>query len=289
MKRRITQLLSAVLANSYFLGWKRGSIYQGSLKQVCVPFLNCYSCPGALGACPVGAFQSLLAARTKTFSLYILGFLAAVGALGGRFVCGWLCPFGLVQELLHKLSRLRLQIPRLLELGKYLVLILTLALPLLWRNPLTGLAEPYFCKFICPAGTLEAGIPLTALNPNLAALTGWLFSWKVLFLLIVLVVSIFIWRPFCRTLCPLGAFYGLLNRFSIWRLRVDTHQCVNCGACSRACKAALTPYRNPNSGACVRCLECISACPTHALSFSRDHRVGIPNRHSARPPIKLGR
>jgi len=254
------------VANGYLPGWLKGTIYQGRLKSICVPFLNCYSCPGALGSCPVGALQSLLAGWSRTLSLYVSGFLLAVGALGGRFICGWLCPFGLVQELVHS-PRRRRQLPRLLQKLKYGVLGLTVALPLFWRN-FAGLAEPYFCKFICPAGTLGAGIPLIVRNSQLAALAGWLFGWKLLVLVLIIIAAYFYWRPFCRVLCPLGAFYGLLNRLSIWQLRLDSSRCINCGVCARRCPAALQPQVRPNSSECVRCLECVGVCPTKALLFS---------------------
>lgn len=277
MRRRTVQFLSAILANAYIPGWLKGTIYQGRLKSVCVPFLNCYSCPGALGSCPVGAFQSLAAGFSKTVSLYIIGLVTAIGALGGRFVCGWLCPFGLVQDLLHRLTRIRLRIPRVFEGLKFLVLGLTVLLPFYWRD-VTGLAEPYFCKYICPAGTLGAGMPLVTMNPQLAALTGWLFDWKMGVLLAIVVASLFFWRPFCRTLCPLGAFYGLFNRFSIWKLRVEKASCTSCGACSRRCPANLTPHQQPNSSSCVRCLECVDSCPSHSLCFSREPK-------DAKPPV----
>lgn len=266
-RRPLTQLLSAILSNAYLPGWLKGKIYQGELKIVCVPFLNCYSCPGALGSCPVGAFQSLAAGFSKTVSLYVIGLVMAVGALVGRFACGWLCPFGLIQELLFRLNRLRYSIPSWMTRIKYLVLALTVTLPFLWRSAI-GLAEPYFCKYICPAGTLEGGIPLISLNPRLAALVGGLFSWKVLVLVAILLWSVAAWRPFCRVLCPLGAFYGLFNQLSIWRLRLDSHQCTNCGACMRHCPAELLPMQNANSAECVRCLQCVRACPRGALSFS---------------------
>jgi polyferredoxin len=262
-----------------------GTIYQGKLKTVCVPFLNCYSCPGALGSCPIGAWQSLAAGFSRTASLYVLGIVTAVGALGGRLVCGWLCPFGLIQELLSRLSRWRLQIPRWLLPGKYVMLVLTVLLPFYWRGA-TGLAEPYFCKYVCPAGTLEGGIPLVSMNPQLAALTGWLFDWKVLLLAFFLLWSVVSWRPFCRTACPLGAFYGLLNRLSIWRLRIEQSACTHCAACSRQCPAGLHPEQDQNSPECVRCLQCVGSCPQGALTFSRQAEKrsrGTRERRIARP------
>lgn len=268
MRRRLTQFTTAILANSYFPGFLQARIYRGPLKAVCVPFLNCYSCPGAWGSCPVGSFQSLAAGFSQTVSLYVLGVLTAVGALGGRVVCGWLCPFGLFQDILYGLKTRKWQLPRAAEYVKFIVLGLTVTLPFVWRSAV-GIAEPYFCKYICPAGTLEAGLPLVFLRPELRELMGPVFLVKLAILAALILAGIVIWRPFCRVLCPLGAFYGLFNHLSLWRLQVDQSLCTGCHACSRRCSAGLVPHKDPNSSACVRCLECAKACPTGALTFSR--------------------
>ncbi len=271
--RRGVQWLALLLANPKLTNFTSGRIVQGPSKSVCVPFLNCYSCPAAIGACPVGAFQSVAAGMSRTVSLYIIGFLTAAGAVAGRLVCGWLCPFGLIQELLHRLRprRWHVRLPKFIEAMRYPVLVLTVLLPFYWRSAV-GLAEPYFCKYICPAGTLEAGLPLVSRRPELAALIGPLFGWKAFVLAVVLIASILIWRPFCRTFCPLGAFYGLFNRVSLLRLRCDAGRCTSCRACARRCPVDLEPFVEPNSSRCVRCLECTKVCPTQALRF------GIPGK-----------
>ena len=102
-RRRYIQLLAAVLMNAHITGFYEGKIYQGKLKAVCTPGLNCYSCPGAYLSCPLGSFQSALVANRNKVPYYVLGMLLLFGALFGRFICGFLCPFGLIQELLYKL------------------------------------------------------------------------------------------------------------------------------------------------------------------------------------------
>ena len=101
--RTVVQLCWTALTNGYAAGFAKGTIYKGELKRVCVPGLNCYSCPGALGACPIGSLQAVLGDRNHWFSFYVVGFLLFFGAVLGRFVCGWLCPFGLAQDLLAKI------------------------------------------------------------------------------------------------------------------------------------------------------------------------------------------
>ena len=276
MGKRLRKLVQAgwgLLSNGYVKGFLPGgpSIYTGPLKRFCVPGLNCYSCPGALGACPIGALQSALTARRRRFPLYVLGWLAAIGLLVGRFVCGWLCLFGLVQELLYKIPTPKLRIPdkidRPLRYLKYGVLaLLVVGLPLLWRGEY-GAGVPFFCEYLCPVGTLEGGVPLVLLNDVLRPALGWLFRWKLLILIVCILSSIFIYRPFCKYLCPLGAFYALFQRVSLIRMKVDASACVNCGKCAGVCPMQVDPSKTPNRAECIRCGECLRACPADALSF----------------------
>ena len=267
--RTLVQLAFAALTNGYAAGFAQGKIYRGPGKLVCVPGLNCYSCPGAVGSCPLGSLQAVLTGRTHKFPFYVLGFLLLFGALFGRLVCGWLCPFGLVQDLLHKIPFVkklrRLPGERVLRYLKYAVLVgFVIVLPLTVLD-IVGQGQPWFCKYICPSGTLFAGIPLIASNPPLRAALGWLFTWKAAILLALVLLSIVLWRPFCRYLCPLGAIYGLFNPVAVYRFRIDEGRCTDCGACKAACKLDIDVRRTPNSAECVRCGTCRRACPHGAI------------------------
>ena len=81
----------------------------------------------------------------------------------------------------------------------------------------------------------------------LASAPRWakLFTWKACILLAVIMGSVVFYRPFCKWLCPLGAFYALLNKVSLFQMRVDTHKCVSCGACARACKMDVDITKTP--------------------------------------------
>jgi ferredoxin-type protein NapH len=267
--RHIVQLGFTALTNGYAAGFLQGKIYTGDLKRFCVPGLSCYSCPGAFGACPVGALQSVLTSRTLNFSYYVVGFLVMVGALLGRFVCGWLCPFGLVQDLLYKIPFVkkmkRLPGDRWLKYLRYVILAVFVVLLPIFVLDISGLGKPWFCAYICPAGTLMAGIPLVSLNPELRAVLGWLFDWKVLLLIVFVVLSVVDYRPFCRYVCPLGAIYSPFNKIALYRFRIDADKCTNCKACQRACKFGIPVYDEPNSAECIRCGDCRRACPTGAI------------------------
>lgn len=267
--RHWVQLGFAAATNSYVPGYLQGTIYSGRLKSVCVPGLNCYSCPGAYGACPIGSLQAVLNSRDYSFSYYVAGFLVAFGALLGRFVCGWLCPFGLVQDLLYKIPFVKklktLHGDRILRYLKYAILLgFVILLPMLAVD-FIGQGQPWFCKYICPSGTLLAGLPLVSLNDGLWAAAGSLFTWKVSLLVVLLLLSVIAFRPFCRYICPLGAIYGLFNPVALYRYRVDESACTKCKACERVCPSGIPTYRTPNSPECIRCGACVRACPVSAI------------------------
>lgn len=268
--RLFIQLAAAALFNGYAAGFAKGRIFTGKTKAVCVPVLNCYSCPGALGSCPIGALQAVIGGAGHTFPFYVLGTLMLFGVVLGRLICGFLCPFGLIQDLLGKLGVKRINVPaafdKKLRYLKYGVLaIFVVLLPALATDRF-GISSPFFCQYICPAGTLEGGVPLLLTNAELRGLTGVLFGWKLFLLLLILLSAVFIPRSFCRYLCPLGAFYSLFNRFCLYQMSLDETRCVRCKKCQSACPMGVDVLRDINSAECIRCGKCKAACPSGAIS-----------------------
>ena len=285
--RKSVQAGWGILTNGYIKGFLPGNpvIYQGKLKQICVPGMNCYSCPGALGSCPIGSMQAVFDSRTRGIGAYVIGYLSVIGLFIGRFVCAWLCLFGLIQELLYMIPTPKLTVPEKIDKPlrylKYVMLVvMVFALPFFYRTKL-GVGEPFFCKYICPVGTLEGGIPLVLLNSMMRGTLGWLFRWKFLLLIVCIAASIFIYRPFCKYICPLGAFYALFQKISLIRMRVDEDKCVDCGICAKTCKMNVNPRKMPNSNECIRCRECVNACPMHALSMNIGPGQGQKERGTA--------
>ncbi len=264
------QAAATLLTNIHLPNFIKGGIYQGKGKAVCVPGLNCYSCPGAAGACPIGSFQAVVGSSKFRFSYYITGFLILLGVLLGRFICGFLCPFGWLQELLHKIPGKKLSTKKLKPLTylKYAILLLAVVLlPAIVVNDL-GMGDPFFCKYICPQGVLEGAIPLAAVNEGIRSALGPLFNRKLIILIVVVVLSVLFYRPFCKWICPLGAFYALMNKVSLLGIKVDEHKCVSCGKCARVCKMDVDVTKSPNHTECIRCGKCITACPTDAIKFN---------------------
>lgn len=267
-KRRLIQLYSALLYNAQLKGFVEGQIYTGPLKNICVPGMNCYSCPGAVAGCPLGALQNALASTTTRAPAYMLGILLLFGLTLGRTICSYLCPFGLIQELLHKIPSPKLKksrVTRALSRLKYVILaVFVIAVPLLYS--LQHFPVPAFCKYICPAGTLEGAIGLLS-NPNNAdklSMLGILFTRKFIILVVILVGSVFVFRLFCRFLCPLGAIYSLFAKFALIGVKVDTDRCTGCGLCVRQCKVDI---RHVGDAECIQCGACAKCCPVDAISW----------------------
>ncbi len=272
--RLCVQIVFTAITNGYFYGFATGRIYTGRSKTVCVPGLNCYSCPGALGSCPIGSLQAVLANRNYKFSFYVVGFLILFGSIFGRFICGWLCPFGLIQDLLYKIPffRKHKNLPghKALIWLKYIILAVFVIILPLFVLDIIGQGSPWFCKYICPSGTLTAGLPLLAANEPLRQATGFLFQWKLLILIVLILLSVAFYRPFCKYICPLGAVYSVFNPIALYRYQIDTKRCIDCGKCKSACKMDIDVCKNPNSPECIRCGDCIRSCPVNAIG--RLHR-----------------
>ena len=268
--RRISQIVGVILPNAYFRAWGGDpQIYQGKLKGVVAPILNCYACPSAVVSCPAGSAQHF--AALKAIPYFVLGVVGGVGLLIGRATCGWICPFGFLQDLEFKLGRKlklpHIKLPRWIHYGRYLFLIgLVILAPLLTAEAgeFGAPGETWFCK-LCPAGALEGGIPQVLLHPELRQLLGVLFTTKMVILGVFLISFLMMKRPFCRGMCPVGAFLGLFNGVSILRFELDHDRCTECKLCNYDCPVELNIYENPNSPDCIRCGNCVNKCPTGAV------------------------
>lgn len=267
--RRLIQLYSALLYNAHLRGFIDGNIYTGITKTVCLPGLNCYSCPGAVAACPLGAVQNALASAGHQAGWYVLGIILLYGVILGRTICGWLCPFGLFQELLHKIPTLKIpksRITRALSCLKYILLAVFVIATPLWFGLKRGFPLPAFCKYICPAGTLEGAVGLLAnpANSNMLPVLGILFTRKFVIMIFIALLCIFCYRSFCRFVCPLGAIYGLFNSFNVIGVKVDSSRCSGCGSCVTSCPMDV---RHVGDRECINCGRCMEVCAQKAISI----------------------
>lgn len=270
ISRNKIQGLAALLYNLHIPNFFKGKIYNGSTKKICLPGLNCYSCPGAAGSCPIGSMQAVMGSKKYRFSYYVFGMMAFFGVMVARLICGFLCPMGLFQDLLNKIPTKKVSTKKLkpLRLIKYIILFsLILALGLVMRDRYEVI-PPYFCKYICPQGIIQGAIPLAIKNPSLRLGLGKLFNLKLGILITTIMLSIIFYRPFCKWICPLGAFYSFFNKYSFYQMKVDENKCIDCGKCARVCKMDVDIRKNNAHLECIRCHECTKACPTKAISSS---------------------
>jgi polyferredoxin len=273
--RKWIQTIMAFLVNGSWSFPFTRTIYQGPLKVICSPGLNCYSCPASTTYCPIGTLQQLLAGIRITlengqnfFGLYVIGTMGILGGAFGRLICGWVCPFGLIQELLHKIPSKKFSIPRKLHYIKYgFLLFFVILLPLTVVDAF-GYGQLWFCKYVCPAGTLEAGLPMLMLQPALGQTIGPLFYNKISILVVFVIWSILASRPFCRTACPLGAFYALFKKLKLVKLRLVEENCTRCEACHAVCPMGVKFNESPEDAECISCLKCMDkACKFDAITL----------------------
>lgn len=267
-KRRLIQLYSALLFNANVKGFVTGQIYTGPLKNVCTPGLNCYSCPGASTSCPLGAMQNALSSHKARAPYYVIGIILLYCIIFGRWICGFLCPFGLLQDLVYKIKTPKIKknkVTRALTYLKYVILVLfVIVLPIAYA--FRDFPLPAFCKYICPAGTLGGaiGLLINPFNVDMLSMLGPLFTWKFIVAIAIIILSIFIYRAFCRFICPLGALYSLFNKIAICGVTIDKPSCTNCGKCVTFCKMDI---KSVGDRECINCGECISICPTQAIRW----------------------
>ena len=262
--RRVVQALSALVLNAAFL------FQFGPLKQFgeflnwgkqygCLPVLNCHSCPVAINACPIGVLGHLT--EWRYFPAYVLGVVFGIAAVFGRFLCGWVCPFGFLQDLLHRVPLRKIRIPRVLKYVKYgLLVVSVLAVPYF----LDVFSWGFFCR-LCPQATLESAIPRWA-NGSSQMQAGPAAA-RLAVLAAVILLAVVSERFFCRVLCPIGALVAPFGKVSPLRVRRDTETCIHCKRCDRVCPMDLQPSTQTGdavrqtSGECIVCSQCTHVCP----------------------------
>ncbi len=248
---------------------------------------HCYACPLASFACPIGLLANFSAAAAvpalATAPLLLVGVLLAAGGLVGSLICGWACPFGFVQDLLGRVPVPKIKIPNSFGYFRYVVLVgVVIILPwVLARDWGRYKGAPYEQQVVsicreCPAGGLEAALPVSVVNllPEATAKKlptflsklwsgqGWTFGTRRTIIIVLFVVgSIFMFRPWCKVFCPLGGLLSVFNRVSIFHLRFERQVCYACNTCRSRCAMGVEVEKHVNIHNCIRCMEC-TTCGT---------------------------
>jgi ferredoxin-type protein NapH len=250
LNRQLTQAASLLFLHS---SWGP------ELKWLCNPVLSCHSCALSWFACPVGVFIQY--SGNHLFPFFAFGTVFLVGVVLGRMFCGWVCPFGFLQDLLHKIPSRKFNLPQWTSSIKYFVLVISVILIPFF---LGGESLYSFCR-VCPASALQVTIPnlitagfSTISVPNIVKLSA------LLFILSLVVIHS---RAFCKTLCPIGALLAPLNFISLKTVKNFQISCISCKNCDSACPTNVRPSERINSGIpanrsldCVVCHDCENAC-----------------------------
>jgi len=219
-----------------------------------------------------------------------LASILIIGVIIGRLLCGWACPFGFIQDLLSRLSKEKIRISQqnhnkyikikfvFLGITLFVSFILALSLHLDANNELKralgSFAEGIFYT-ISPNETFFGDLPslLTqistgSLNLNIS---NYLLYFNLIFLIFILIGAFKIPRFWCRYLCPLGGFLGLIAKCSLLGIRRDLTKCDRCMKCVKVCpmqiKILELPWEKFTDTECTLCVECIEECPNDALKL----------------------
>lgn len=212
--------------------------------------------------CPLGATESFSTyLRTGTFikhtgeSNWIMMLsLFLISLAGGAIFCGWICPFGTIQEYLGRVAEklgirkknlISKKWDRIFRNFKYIVLIVVLIQSARYFKLVFETYDPYYTIF----NLWSSDITLTAV-----AVLG-----------VTLILSLFIERAYCKYFCPLGAINGIMNRINIFRLKKDRKSCIDCKLCDSACPMDIKVSESEDikDSSCTKCMKCSDSCPVN--------------------------
>ena len=208
-----------------------------------------------LNICPIGVLGNMLEVGIIPF--VALGVFGLIGGLVGRLTCGWVCPFGFIQDLIAKIPIRKWNPPRWMHYSKYVVLVV---LVFFVATAFGTETRWFFCR-ICPAGTAFGSVWYWIAEGMPVALT------RLGFLAGFVALMVFVKRGFCRLVCPIGAGLGVFNRISLLNIKYEPRWCSDCMVCTSACPVDSGPMDDPRQEECLYCAECFR-CSALSMDFS---------------------
>ncbi|MHC4641294.1 MAG: 4Fe-4S binding protein [Planctomycetota bacterium] len=226
---------------------------------------------------PLVAIGTILTTHTLYWPLLWALVTVILTIILGRFFFSWVCPFGSLHHFVGFLGNRKTKLAKKVKLNKYrkaqcikyLILILFLfmaAFPSIGSTLQTGLLDPIPLvtrSFQSLLSIADRSVNFVSTTPRFYE-AGWLI---LLIFFTAVLLNLVIPRFYCRFICPLGALFGILGRFAIWRIGKNQDECSNCTLCDRSCEGGCEPSGNIRISECVLCFNCRQDCKDELINY----------------------
>ncbi|MHC4623161.1 MAG: 4Fe-4S binding protein [Planctomycetota bacterium] len=227
---------------------------------------------------PLAAIGTVLTQHSLYYPLLWALATVILTIIFGRFFCSWVCPFGTLHHFVGYIGNRGRTTPQRIELNKYrkeqsvkyfilVVLLAGAAFPSISATLQTGLLDPI------PLVTRSFNLfllPIADRSTNIASVTARFYetAWLIFAIFFAaILLNLVIPRFYCRFICPLGALFGVISRFAIWRIGKNQSECINCRMCEKSCEGGCEPMGNIRISECVLCFNCRHDCKHEVISY----------------------
>jgi polyferredoxin/ferredoxin len=233
---------------------------------------------------PLVAIGTILTTHTLYWPLLWALLTVILTILLGRFFCSWVCPFGSLHHFVGYLAHRKTKLSKKIQINKYrkaqrikyLILIFFLfmaAFPSIGSTLQTSLLDP----IPLVTRSFQLLVSIADRSVNIASTTPRFYEagWPILLIFFsAVLLNLVIPRFYCRFICPLGALFGIIGRFAIWRIGKNQAECSNCKLCDRSCEGACEPSGNIRISECVLCFNCRQDCKDEIISYQTIPSLG---------------
>jgi polyferredoxin len=227
---------------------------------------------------PLAAVGTILTTHTLYWPLLWALVTVVLTIIFGRFFCGWVCPFGSIHHFIGFLANRSKKTPEKIRLNKYrkaqcikyfilIAFLFMAAFPSLAATLQTGLLDPI------PLVSRSFNLVLLPIFDNSSSFTSVMKrfyegAWLIFAIFsAAILLNLLIPRFYCRFICPLGALFGIIDRFAVWRIGKKAKECINCKLCECYCEGGCEPAGNMRISECVLCFNCLDICKDDLIAY----------------------
>lgn len=199
--------------------------------------------------------------RMIAFAVFILLVIIA-----NKFICSWGCQIGTLQDLIFRFNRTGDDSQGILKQYKP-SFALTNSIRIIFLIAITVFAIAWSYDIVEPID------PFKIYKPEAVILKGWIF------ISAILILSLFIYRPWCHLFCPFGLAGWMFEKLSVYKIKVNYTTCISCEKCSKACPSNVMDAilkQDKIIPDCFSCSTCVNVCPTNSISYDKGKREKVP-------------